>query len=113
VTDEPTSPDEAAEPGARDAAGAGPEAAAPEAPEPEAVRRSAIPSAAYTARAQIARDKGLPGMYIEGGEDPDLHATLERERPYTRLLVGMVLAIVLGGFVLGVIGFLVSEVFGV
>jgi hypothetical protein len=48
-----------------------------------------------------ARRRGLEQPYIAGGDDPQLGETLTRERPYVRLLVGMVLVIVLGGFILG------------
>jgi hypothetical protein len=50
----------------------------------------------------IARDKGLPGEVIEGGEDPQPAEGLREERYYGRLLVGMVVALILGGFVLGI-----------
>ena len=72
-----------------------------------------IPPEAYTARAAIARDKGLPGLYITGGEDPDLQQAVQHERRYVRLLAAMVIAIVLGGFVLGVIGVIVGDLLGV
>ncbi len=39
---------------------------------------------------------------------PNLDATLARERPYVRLLVGMIAVIVLGGFVIGIIGVVVG-----
>lgn len=48
-----------------------------------------------------ARKRGLEQAYITGGEDPELGRTLAYERPYVRLLVGMVLVIVIGGFILG------------
>jgi len=63
-------------------------------------------------RDAIARAKGLPGATITGGDDPDLEATLERERPWVRLLVIMIVAIVLGGFVLGAIAAMLGGVFG-
>ena len=55
-----------------------------------------------------ARKRGLPKPYIEGGEDPELDATLAAERPYVRILVGMIIAIVLLGFVLGIAGVLIT-----
>ena len=55
-------------------------------------------------RSVMARRKGLEQPYIAGGEDPELGARLEYERPYVRILVGMVAAIVIGGFVLGFLG---------
>ena len=50
-----------------------------------------------------ARKRGLPKPYIAGGEDPDPEATREKERPYLRLLIAMIIVIVLAGFVLGAI----------
>ena len=55
-----------------------------------------------------ARKRGLEGPYIAGGYDPELDATLRRERRYVRVLVAMVVIIVLAGFVLGVIGALIT-----
>ena len=55
-----------------------------------------------------ARKRGLPKPYIEGGDDPELDATLAAERPYVRILVGMVIAIVLLGFVLGIAGVIIT-----
>ena len=51
-----------------------------------------------------ARKRGLEQPYIAGGDDPHLEETLSKERPYRRLLVGMVVAVVLLGFVLGIVG---------
>jgi len=61
----------------------------------------ADPEAYDSARAAQARRKGLPGPYIAGGTDPELEATLRRERRYLWLLIGMIVAIVLSGYVLG------------
>jgi hypothetical protein len=72
-----------------------------------------VPPQAYTARAEIAREKGLPGLYITGGDDPDIQQTVDRERPYVRLLVAMVIVIVIGGFILGLIGLVVGDLLGV
>jgi len=55
-----------------------------------------------------ARKRGLPKPYIAGGDDPDLPATLAAERPYVRILVGMIIAIVLLGFVLGIAGVIIT-----
>jgi hypothetical protein len=64
---------------------------------------------AYDApRNEHARRRGLQQPYIAGGEDPQLPQTLERERPYVRILVAMTLAIVIGGFVLGILGTLLD-----
>ena len=55
-----------------------------------------------SARAQIARAKGLEAPYIAGGQDPDPQAGLEEERHYGKLLLWMVLALMFGGFVIGI-----------
>jgi hypothetical protein len=54
-------------------------------------------------RAELARARGLDAPYIAGGEDPEPKAARQQDRFYGRLLVIMVVAIVLGGFILGVI----------
>jgi hypothetical protein len=56
-----------------------------------------------SARAQIARAKGLEAPYIAGGLDPDPEAGLLEERHYTRLLLAMVAALMFGGFIIGII----------
>ena len=60
------------------------------------------PVAYDSARAQIARAKGLQAPYIPGGQDPDPAAGLAEERHYGKLLLGMVLALMFGGFVVGI-----------
>ena len=68
------------------------------------VRPAGLPAdpAAYDSpRAQIARSKGLPTSYIPGGGDPDPDRGLREERRYGKLLLAMVIALVLGGFVMG------------
>jgi len=55
-----------------------------------------------SARAQIARAKGLPAPYIAGGRDPDPEAGLREERHYGKLLLWMVLGLMFGGFVIGI-----------
>ena len=55
-----------------------------------------------SARAQIARAKGLQAPYIAGGVDPDPEAGLEEERHYGKLLLWMVLSLMFGGFVIGI-----------
>jgi hypothetical protein len=52
-------------------------------------------------RAQIARAKGLDAPYIAGGRDPDPGPALEEERRLGRLLVAMVVALMFGGFIIG------------
>lgn len=55
-----------------------------------------------SARAERARAKGLDQPYIAGGEDPDPGPALEVDRKYGRLLLFMVIAIVLAGFLIGI-----------
>jgi hypothetical protein len=45
------------------------------------------------------RPRGLDAPPVPGGRDPELRETLVRERPYVRLLVGMV-AVIVGGSLL-------------
>ena len=55
-------------------------------------------------RNEHARKRGLPSSRTSpAATDPDLPETLARERPYVLLLIAMVIAIVLIGFVLGVV----------
>jgi hypothetical protein len=78
------------------------------APTPGAPERRQLPPdpAAYDSdRASQARARGLSAPYIAGGRDPDPEATRRVERPYLVLLVAMIVVIVLGGFVLGILGF--------
>ena len=51
-------------------------------------------------RAQHARARGLSAPYIAGGRDPDPATGRREERRYLRLLLIMVVAITLGGFLL-------------
>ena len=53
-------------------------------------------------RAQMARAKGLQAPYIAGGSDPDPEPGLREERHYGKLLLAMVLALMFGGFVIGI-----------
>lgn len=55
-----------------------------------------------------ARKRGLPQPYIAGGNDPEIGKTLQRERPYVRILVAMAVGIVILGFVLGVLSALLG-----
>lgn len=64
---------------------------------------------ATTERNIAARARGLNAPYIPGGEDPDLEATVIKERRLTRLLVGMVLAIVVGGFLISITGLILMS----
>lgn len=64
---------------------------------------------AYDAERNVhARRRGLAQPYIAGGEDPEIATTLRTERRYLRILVGMTVVIVLGGFVIGIIGALIG-----
>jgi hypothetical protein len=58
------------------------------------------PEAYDSVRAQHARARGLSAPYIAGGRDPDPEVGHREERRYLRLLVIMVLAITIGGFLL-------------
>jgi hypothetical protein len=55
-----------------------------------------------------ARKRGLPQPYIAGGDDPELDTELRRERPWIRLLIGMVGVIVALGFILGIVSAIVT-----
>jgi hypothetical protein len=46
------------------------------------------------------RPRGLDAVPPPGGRDPRIRETIARERPYTRLLVGMVVVIVGGSLLL-------------
>lgn len=61
------------------------------------------PEAYDSVRAQHARARGLAAPYIAGGRDPDPEAGHREERLYGRLLVVMVVALVLGGFLVGTV----------
>lgn len=85
------------------------------APEPQSgsappINRSLPPDpAAYDSeRAALARQRGLSAPYIAGGRDPEPDSGLREERFYLRLLVAMVLILILAGFVLGIIGNLIT-----
>jgi hypothetical protein len=60
------------------------------------------PAAYDSPRAQMARAKGLQAPYIAGGFDPDPEPGLREERHYGKLLLAMVLALMFGGFVIGI-----------
>jgi hypothetical protein len=61
------------------------------------------PAAYDSPRGVAARRRGLPAPYIAGGDDPDPEQGLREERKYTRWLIWMVVALVFGGFVLGIL----------
>ena len=64
---------------------------------------------ATTERNIAARARGLNAPYIPGGEDPNLEATIVQERRLTRWLVGMVLVIVIGGFLISITGLILMS----
>jgi hypothetical protein len=61
------------------------------------------PAAYDSPRAVRAREKGLKAPYIAGGDDPDPAAGLAEDRRYVPLLVGMAIAIIASGFVIGTV----------
>ena len=61
------------------------------------------PTAYDSERNTHARARGLKAPYIAGGRDPEPDVGRREDRFYGRLLLVMVVAIVLGGFVLGII----------
>ncbi len=66
------------------------------------------PEAYDSPRAVQARRKGLPGGYIPGGDDPELEATRRRERRYLWLLIAMIVGIIVAGYVLGFLTYLIG-----
>jgi len=66
------------------------------------------PKAYDEVRNEHARKRGLAAPYIAGGRDPDPDTGRAEERRYLRWLLIMVVAIVLSGFVLGILGNLIS-----
>lgn len=61
------------------------------------------PEAYDEVRNQHARARGLAAPYIAGGRDPDPEAGRGEERFYGRLLLAMVVAIIFGGFIIGLV----------
>ena len=61
------------------------------------------PEAYDSVRAQHARARGLAAPYIAGGRDPEPEVGRHEERFYGRLLLAMVAALILGGFVIGAV----------
>ena len=57
----------------------------------------------------MARAKGLEAPYIPGGTDPDPDAGRREERRLLRLLLVMVIAVVLAGFVFGALALLTAR----
>ena len=74
------------------------------APQPGPQRQAPPDPSEYdTERNAAARARGLRAPYIQGGRDPEPEEGLREERYYLRLLLIMVVAIIVGGFVLGII----------
>jgi hypothetical protein len=59
------------------------------------------PEAFDSARSTRARARGLSAPYIAGGRDPQPEVARREERYYLRILVIMVVAVIVAGFVLG------------
>jgi hypothetical protein len=79
------------------------QAGPPESDAPPPATLPPDPDAYDSPRATQARARGLAAPYIAGGEDPHPEQTRREERRYLVLLVVMIVAVVLAGFVLGVI----------
>ena len=56
--------------------------------------------------------RGLSAPYPPGGTDPDPDAGQREDRYYLRLLVAMILLIVVGGFAVSILGFVLGFVGG-
>ena len=84
-----------------------PTAAAPETPlasPPEAPPRLPPDPEQYDEERNVhARARGLAAPYIAGGRDPEPEAGLAEERRLLRWLLIMVVALVLLGFVVGIV----------
>lgn len=78
--------------------------------EPRPTTLPADPESYDAERNVHARKRGLAAPYIAGGDDPDPASGRLEERRLLRLLLGMIVAIVLSGFVLGALGNLVAAV---
>ena len=61
------------------------------------------PTAYDSERNTAARARGLTAPYIPGGRDPDQERADAENRHYVRILVVFVVAIVLAGFVFGIL----------
>jgi hypothetical protein len=72
-------------------------------------RLPADPTAYDHPRAELARAKGLDAPYIAGGNDPEPELGRREERRLLRLLVLMVVAVVLAGFILGALALVAAR----
>jgi len=66
------------------------------------------PASYDTERNAAARRRGLATPYIPGGRDPEQDRAEAEDRRYVRILLAMVIAIVLAGFILGAIAALLG-----
>lgn len=60
------------------------------------------PAAYDSERNEHARKRGLAAPYIAGGRDPHPEQGRAEERRLLRLLIGMVVVLILSGFVVGI-----------
>lgn len=60
-------------------------------------------------RDRAARLRGLSAPYIPGGRDPDPGDAEREERRYGKLLLAMVITIVAAGFLLGIVGSILTN----
>ena len=67
------------------------------------------PAAYDHPRAELARAKGLETPYIPGGTDPDPDQGRREERRLLRILLVMVIAVILAGFVFGALALLTTR----
>jgi hypothetical protein len=68
----------------------------------------ADPAAYDSERSAAARRRGLSTPYIPGGRDPDQAAAERADRRNLRILLAMVIAIVLAGFLFGILAALLG-----
>ena len=61
------------------------------------------PTAYDTERNAAARRRGLAAPYIAGGRDPDQAGAEREDRRYLKILFVMIVAIVVAGFLLGIL----------
>lgn len=66
------------------------------------------PTAYDSERNVAARARGLAAPYIPGGRDPDQERADREDRRYLKILVAMVVAIILAGFVFGILAALIG-----
>ena len=75
----------------------------PDSTEPPGAAVPPDPVAYDSERSAAARARGLSTPYIPGGRDPDQERAEREDRRYLRILLVMVVAIVLSGFVVGML----------